>query len=164
MLEYNMCYHGSKAAINDRKVVSIILIKTKNKKISYCWNNSKFKYQTWQLTFSQQRKHNCNILLLKDKNKMSIKCNKPFCPMIETWHGEVPCESYSRNAFCALDFDIYVFITARRDSFLFRRDLFTTINLIYLCRAGIPYFSQTQTPMFFWEFIVLLFCFSVYSQ
>jgi hypothetical protein len=27
-----MCYHGNKAAINERKVGSIILIKTKNKK------------------------------------------------------------------------------------------------------------------------------------
>ena len=86
--------------------------------------------------------------------------------MIETWHGEVPDESYSRNALCALDFDIYVFVTARRDSFLFRRDLFTTINLIYLCRTGVPYFIKTQ------DFLLGVCCvaiflfvfFSVYGQ
>ena len=31
-LSYNMCYHGNKAAVNERKVGQIILIKTTNKK------------------------------------------------------------------------------------------------------------------------------------
>ena len=34
----------------------------------------------------------------------------------------VPDEGYSRNSLRALYFDIYVFITAHRDSFSFRRD------------------------------------------
>ena len=42
-----MCYHGNKAAINERKVVSIILIKTKNKNITLL---EQFKNQISNMT------------------------------------------------------------------------------------------------------------------
>ena len=62
-----MCYHGNNSAINERKVGSIILIKAKNKKYHTVGTflKSNIKHD------SQQRKHNCNIELLKDKK---IKC------------------------------------------------------------------------------------------
>ena len=44
----------------------------------------------------------------------------------------LPDEGYSRNPLCALDFDIYVFITARRDSFSFRRDSLLLILYTYV--------------------------------
>ena len=53
----------------------------------------------------------------------------------------VPDEGYFRNPLCALDFDIYVFNTARRDSFSFRTDslllmLYTYVTQEYrtLCK------------------------------
>ena len=53
----------------------------------------------------------------------------------------VPDEGYFRNSLCALDFDIYVFNTARRDSFSFRTDslllmLYTYVTQEYrtLCK------------------------------
>jgi hypothetical protein len=44
----------------------------------------------------------------------------------------VPDEGYFRNSLCALDFDIYVFITAHRDSFTFRRDSLLLIVYTYV--------------------------------
>ena len=44
----------------------------------------------------------------------------------------VPDEGYFRNSLCALDCDIYVFNTARRDSFSFRRDSLLLMLYIYV--------------------------------
>ena len=56
----------------------------------------------------------------------------------------IPDEGYSRNSLCALDFDIYVFITARRDSFSFRRDSLLLMLYIYVTQEYL-YYLQTQT-------------------
>jgi hypothetical protein len=56
--------------------------------------------------------------------------------VIETWHGEVPDESYSRNALCALDFDFYVLITAVSivvlvNVYCFKFQLIALVNIFY---------------------------------
>jgi hypothetical protein len=59
---------------------------------------------------------------------------------------------------CALDFDIYVFITARRDSFSFRRDSLLLMLYTYVTQEYLYYLqTQTVTLVFLWEFVVLLF-------
>ena len=70
----------------------------------------------------------------------------------------VPDEGYSRNSLCALDFDIYVFINARRDSFSFRRDSLLLMLYTYVTQEYLYYLqTQTVTLVFLWEFVVLLF-------
>jgi hypothetical protein len=131
--------------------------------MSHCWNNSKIKYQTWQLTFSQQGKHNWHILLIKDKNESSFQWYEPFCPIIDTWLVRTRWRLFQKLVVRTRLWYLRFYYRSSWQ-FLFQNG-FTTINVIYLCNTGVPYSLQTQTVtlVFLWEFAVLLFFICFFS-
>ena len=144
---------------------SLVRLSWRKRKTNKCHTNYKVKYKTWQLTFNQYGEHNCYILLIT-KSFFNVFFKVLYTIVCYDRDMEVPDESYSRNALCALDFDMYVFITARRNSFVSRRDsllliVYTYVTLEYhaYCNSGFSCESLWCCSFFGCWFAILVYCY-----